>query len=141
MSLTNLERQELQEFWSEADANLRVRGTFPLFGAHGTRSTATVYFEVEPGDYLGRHTDSAEEILFVVEGEGEALVGDERVRLEPRALALVPELVPHAVYASGEHTLKVLGFFSAAHVQSIFDEPLQPIGGREFDTRALAATV
>jgi mannose-6-phosphate isomerase-like protein (cupin superfamily) len=77
---------------------------------------------------LGRHTDSAEEILYIVDGTGEAIVGDERAALEPGTLAVVPELVPHAVYNTGDTTLKVIGYFSAAEVEHVFDEPVQPIG-------------
>ena len=44
----------------------------------GADHTSVVYFEIAPGDRLGTHTDSAEEILYIVAGEGEAEVGAER---------------------------------------------------------------
>ena len=61
---------------------------FPLHADAGTKSSAVVYFEIEPGEHLGRHTDSAEEILYIVDGMGEAEVGGERVELDAGTLAL-----------------------------------------------------
>jgi quercetin dioxygenase-like cupin family protein len=124
----NVRELELMESWDDADPPMRTRVNFPLHAGAGTKSSAVVYFEIEPGDHLGRHTDSAEEILYIVDGTGEAIVGDERAALEPGTLAVVPELVPHAVYNTGDTTLKVVGYFSAAEVEHVFDQPVQPIG-------------
>lgn len=137
MIATSLAAQELMEGWSATDPRMRAKAAFPLFAAHGTQSTAAVYFEVEPGDHLGRHTDSAEEILLILSGEGEAVVGEERARVAGGSLALVPELVPHDLYATGAETLKVIGFFSAAEVESVFDDPMEPFGERVIGTPPL----
>jgi hypothetical protein len=56
----------------------KLRVNFPLNRAAGTEGGAVVYFEVQPGDYLATHTDSPEEILYIVSGSAEAHVGDER---------------------------------------------------------------
>src|SRR4051794_41533426 len=50
---------------------------FPIHSATGSASTATVLFELDPGAELGVHTDSAEELLVIVQGTGEARIGDE----------------------------------------------------------------
>jgi quercetin dioxygenase-like cupin family protein len=138
---TTLEAQELMEGWSATDPRMRTKAGFPLFAAHGTKSTAVVYFEVEPGNHLGRHTDSAEEIILILEGEGEAVLGDERLSVTRGTLALIPELVPHDLYATGTATLKVIGFFAAAEVESVFDDAMQPIGERVLGTPPLEALV
>ena len=140
MSTTNVRNLELIEGWSDADPAMRVRFNFPLAAA-GTKASAVVYFEVEPGEHLGRHRDSAEEIVYVVEGRGEAEVGDERVPVEAGSLALVPELVPHAVYNTGDTTLRAVGFFAAAEVEHTFDEPIQPLGVRVVHTPFVTAPV
>ena len=124
----NVRELELREAWSDADAAMRVRSAFPLHADAGTKSSAVVYFEIEPGEHLGRHTDGAEEILYIVDGTGEAEVGGERVELDAGTLAVVPELVPHAVYNTGDTTLKVVGFFAAAELEHVFEQPLQPMG-------------
>ena len=128
MITTNVDSLELVEAWNDVDPDMRVRFQFPLHAGAGTESTAVVYFEVEPGESLGRHTDSAEEILLVLEGEGVAFVGDEQVEVGPGSLAVVPALAPHGVRAVGDRTLKVVGFFSAAELEHVFDEPIQPMG-------------
>jgi quercetin dioxygenase-like cupin family protein len=105
-----------------------IRVAFPLHSGTGTASTATVLFELEPGAALGTHTDSAEELLLILEGEGEAHVGDEHGRVRAGDLALVPALAPHGIRNVGETTLRVLGFFSSSTVVSIFDEFIGPEG-------------
>ena len=120
---------ELMEVWLDSDPEReRLRVTFPINKWAGSRDTAVVYFEVEPGNRLAPHTDSAEEILYLISGQAEAQVGDERGRLSAGDLAVIPAMVPHGLVNTGDETLKVVGFFSAAEVVSSFDEPIQPIG-------------
>jgi quercetin dioxygenase-like cupin family protein len=120
---------ELTQVWLDSDPeNARVRATFPINRWAGSSDSAVVYFEVEPGDRLAVHTDSAEEILYVVSGEAETQIGDERGRLTAGDLAVIPAMVPHSLASVGEETLNVVGFFSESEVISTFDEPVQPMG-------------
>ena len=90
MQHVDLDSLDFFERTSELDPTIRVRVAFPHSSAVGTASTATVYFELEPGTHLGRHTDSAEELLLVLEGEGEATVGDETAQASEGAVVTVP---------------------------------------------------
>jgi quercetin dioxygenase-like cupin family protein len=119
---------ELNEAWIASDPRGRVHPAFPINRYTGAEDTAVVYFEVEPGEYLPTHTDSAEEILYIVAGEGEAQVGDERAVVRAGDLAVIPAMVPHGIANVGEETLKVVGFFCDGHIVSTFAEPLQPMG-------------
>jgi len=120
---------ELTQIWLDSDrAHKRLRVTFPINKWAGSRDSAVVYFEVEPGDRLAHHTDSAEEILYVVAGEAEAEVGDERGRLAAGDLAVIPAMVPHGLVNVGNETVKIVGFFSESEITSTFNEPIQPIG-------------
>jgi quercetin dioxygenase-like cupin family protein len=105
-----------------------LRVSFPLHSATGTASTATVLFELDPGAELNVHTDSAEELLIVVQGSAEARVGDEIGRLETHQVALVPPMAPHGLRNIGEDVLRVLGTFSASTVVSTFQQPLSEDG-------------
>jgi quercetin dioxygenase-like cupin family protein len=125
---------ELIEVWYEDDPTMRVRVNFPFYVGTGTKSTAVVYFELEPGCRLGSHTDSAEEILLILEGEAEATVGDERGRVSAGEMAVVPAMVPHALRNVGDETVRVVGFFSSNVVASTFDRPLMPFGQRTAGT-------
>jgi len=89
---------------------------------------------LEPGEHLGSHTDSAEEILLILEGQGEATIGDERAPVQTGTIAVVPALVPHSVKNIGEETLRVVGFFSSSTVLSVFADPMEPFGTRYFTT-------
>jgi quercetin dioxygenase-like cupin family protein len=100
-----------------------LRVSFPLSSATGTASTATVLFELDPGAVLGVHTDSAEELLVVLQGTAEARVGDEVGRLEKNQVGLVPPMAPHGLRNIGDDVLRVLGTFSASTVVSTFEEP------------------
>jgi quercetin dioxygenase-like cupin family protein len=121
---------EPTEYWCEADATLRGKLDITMHTGNGAASSAVIYFEHEPGEHHGRHTDSAEEVVLVLDGEAEVSAGDERMRLSEGALALVPALVPHDVFNVGQGKLRVVGFFSSAAVVSQFDEVLVPFGTR-----------
>jgi len=108
------------------------RVNFPLHSGTGSASTATVLFELDPGAELPVHTDSAEELLIVLEGAAEARVGDEVGRLERNQMALVPALAPHGLRNVGAETLRVLGTFSSSTVVSTFEEPFEVDGPQVF---------
>lgn len=113
---------------SEADPTKRVRVNFPINKTAGSADSAVVYFEVAPGDTLAMHTDSEEEVLYIVAGEADATVGDETGRVGAGDLAVIPALVPHGLVNTGDETVKVVGFFSGAEITSVFAEPVQPVG-------------
>jgi quercetin dioxygenase-like cupin family protein len=126
-----LSELRLREYWSEADPTIRGRLSLPVHTGTGASSSAVIYFEHGPRQHHGRHTEGAEEIVLVLDGEAEVSAGDERMRLTAGAIALVPAMVPHDVANVGQGRLRVLGFFSSAAVVSHFDEALVPFGGRE----------
>ena len=119
---------DLVDVWIEEDPKARVRVNFPINRKAGSGDSAVVYFEIAPGERLPRHTDSAEEILYIVEGTAEAEVGDERGVVHAGDLAVIPAMAPHGVRNIGDETLKVVGFFSSAVIYSEFEEALHPIG-------------
>lgn len=128
MITSSIEGRELMEGWVDEDPTARVRFDFPLHAGVGAESTAVVYFEIEPGRRLATHTDSAEEVILVLDGEGIATVGSESTPVGPGALALVPALAPHGLEATGDRTLRCVGFFSAATLTHVFEQELQPLG-------------
>jgi quercetin dioxygenase-like cupin family protein len=105
-----------------------IRVAFPFHSATGTTSTAAVLFELDPGDELAMHTDSAEEVLLVLEGEAQGQIGERAVPLEAGRVAIIPAMTPHSVLNTGEDTLRVIGIFPAATVVSTFERPLEPDG-------------
>lgn len=134
MIAERIEELELMEVWYEDDPTMRLKVNFPLFLGTGTKSTAVVYFEIEPGCRLATHTDSAEEIVLILQGEAEVSLGDEGGRLSAGEMALVPAMVPHGMRNAGEETVRVAGFFSSNVVVSTFDRPMMPFGQRVVGT-------
>ena len=127
MLTANTRTLYLADAWQDSDPeHARLRVNFPINRAAGADGSAVVYFEIEPGNHLPAHTDSAEEILYIVAGEAEAELGDERGRVRAGDLAVIPAMVPHGVRNIGDETLKVVGFFNAADVTSEFAEVLRP---------------
>ena len=123
MTTVNLNELELTEFTGSKNPKQHCRATFPMLGAHGTKNSATVLIELAPGDHLGRHTDSAEELLLILEGHVEVSVGEETGPASKGTIALVPEMVPHDIKNTGETTAKILGFFGGANnIVATFDE-------------------
>jgi quercetin dioxygenase-like cupin family protein len=120
--------RDLLEVGSETDETRRIRFDFPLSSLAGSASTAVVYFELDPGEHTGMHTDSAEEVVLILSGTAEATVGDERGVLTAGGIGLVPALVPHDVRNVGDETVRVVGFFSSSTVVSVFDDPFTPFG-------------
>ena len=131
MLTVNTNTLYLVDIHQEGDVDhAKLRVNFPLNKAAGTDDSAVVYFEIEPGNYLPTHTDSPEETLFIVAGTGEAHAGDERGIVSAGDLVVIPAMVPHGIKNIGDETLKVVGFFSEAEVESTFERDLQPLGTR-----------
>jgi quercetin dioxygenase-like cupin family protein len=128
MYTANLNTLDLLEAWYENDPRMRSKASFPFSKATGNASSAAVYFEIEPGHYLGTHTDSAEEIVLVLSGTAEASLGDERGTLTAGEAVLIPAMVPHSIRNLGEEKVRCIGFFASATLVSTFDQTLQPLG-------------
>ncbi len=138
MTTVNVNEIELNEFVGKTDPRQHCRATFPLIGAHGSKQLATVYFELAPGDNLGRHTDSAEELLIVLDGNVAVEVGGEQQEAMRGALVLVPEMVPHDIRNVGTTTARVLGVFGGANnIVATFDQAMLPTESHVVDTSLL----
>jgi quercetin dioxygenase-like cupin family protein len=129
----------LMSFAHVGDDRPPIRAGWPVHRGTGAAATAAVYFELEPGQQLGEHTDSAEELLVVLEGEIEAVVAGERGRLRAGGLALVPALVPHDVISVGDRPARVVGVFGSNTIVSEFREGFAPTGMRVVGTPPPAA--
>jgi quercetin dioxygenase-like cupin family protein len=138
MYTANLNSLDLLEAWYENDPHMHAKASFPFSKATGNVSSATVYFEIEPGHYLGTHTDSAEEIVLVLSGTVEASLGDERGTLSAGEAVLIPAMVPHSIRNLGGEKVRCIGFFASAALVSTFDQTLMPFGVREIPTPAPA---
>jgi quercetin dioxygenase-like cupin family protein len=127
MHVVDLTSMELMEGWFACDPSVHFRANFALFGGNGAEDSSAVYIELQPGEALGEHTDSPEEILLVLDGEVELHVGEERARGGKGTLGVVPAMAPHGIRNVGSGTARVVGFFPSRGVVASFVEPVQPI--------------
>jgi len=134
MQALNLNDLDLIRAWSSKDPSADLHFNFPVYSATGAMSTSVVYMELEPGCHLGRHTDSAEEIVVVLEGTVRGTVGDETGELTAGGIVLIPAMVPHDLLNTGTTKARAVGIFSSSTVVSTFDHALQPIGRRVVGT-------
>jgi quercetin dioxygenase-like cupin family protein len=141
MHTADLNKLEMIEAWYEQDPAMRISFKFPFYAATGNESSSVVYFEIEPGHYLGTHTDSAEEIVLVLSGTVEASLGDEAGLLSAGQAVLIPAMVPHGIRNIGDETARCVGFFSAPIVVSNFDQPMMPLGTRTVGTPPVESVV
>ncbi len=75
---------------------------------------AVVRYQVRPGDEPPLHTHTREdEMVYVVDGEITAIVGDTEVDVGPGAFAALPRNVPHTIRVKGESATLVLTFIPA----------------------------
>ncbi|WP_227356754.1 cupin domain-containing protein [Haladaptatus salinisoli] len=122
------------DVWQEGDERARLRGYFPLSpgtpgaGEVAGESLMMVCIELEPGNYLPTHRDSAEELLHVTAGRVEATVGDETIELAAGEVTVVPVDAPHGLRNVGDETAHVLGIFPSNELTATFEEPLEPFG-------------
>ena len=147
MNVVSLRKQPLTEFAQRSDPTARLKGTFPLSAATGNKNTACVYVEIEPGDQLPTHTDSAEELLVILQGTARVALGDERAEATDGDVVVVPAMVPHSVRNVGTGKLRFVGIFSSNTVMSTFERPLLPhvaadeAPGAAFDAAVDAAAI
>jgi quercetin dioxygenase-like cupin family protein len=134
VKVVRLEEVELSSTWSEADPSIRSRVAYPVYWDAGAASSALVVFELDPGDRLGRHVHSAEELVVVIRGTVEVELGDEHQRLSAPGAALAPAMVSHDVRNVGEDVALCVGFFSAAAVITLYDDKIEPAGSRASGT-------
>jgi quercetin dioxygenase-like cupin family protein len=132
MFVTNINQLELLEAWSKNHPDARMKVNFPIYAATGAKACAVVWMVLEPGGSVPTHTDSAEEVVLVLDGTIEGWIGDERGTLEEGALVLIPAMAPHGLRNSGTTTARAIGFFASATVVSTFEESVMP-----FDERVL----
>lgn len=127
MFAVNVGELALIEGRGKTDSTQRGVFDFPIHVGTGAAASSVVYFEVAPGDHCGRHTHSAEEIVYIVDGEAELEVGEERQRASGGTLAIVATMAPHDVRNVGNVPVRVVGFFASAGVITKFDDPFMPM--------------
>jgi quercetin dioxygenase-like cupin family protein len=123
------------EVWNDYDPSMRFAAMFPVGEDQGATASSVAYYIIEPGRHTGVHSDSAEEIMFVTEGEGEMFMMGRTEKLAAGKFYVLPPGVDHDIYAQGGIALRLLSFFPTAEVQSTFQQVVFPVGGHVLSSR------
>jgi len=116
------------EVWQDYDPSQRFVAVFAVTEAQGAMSSTVAYYIFEPGRHSGLHSDNAEEVIYVADGEGEIFITGSQQKLEAGTFLVIPANVQHDVYAHGDRELRLFSFFPAKIVVSTFQDPLLPLG-------------
>lgn len=68
----------------------------------------TVHLELAPGKSLPVHKTPVDVLFYVLEGNGEISIGEEKQLVEPDTLVESPKDIPHGLYNSGDTLFRVL---------------------------------
>jgi uncharacterized cupin superfamily protein len=97
--------------WNESAAQRHARGFMLPFvneqtGANQLRLHASV---IDPGQAAHPpHEHAGEEIIFVLEGDGEATIGDEKISVRGMTALFFPEHVMHGIRNTGTSPIRYL---------------------------------
>ena len=116
------------EVWNDYDPSQRFAVIFPVGEDTGVVSSSVAYCIIEPGKHTGLHSDSAEEVVFVAEGEGEVFSIGQTRRLEAGQFVVFPAGSDHDIYAKGSVALRLLSFFPVPEVIATFQQVVYPWG-------------
>jgi len=74
---------------------------------------------INPGNSTGLHTHESDEVMYIAEGKGVSIIGDEEEEIEEDSVIFAPKLVKHEVKNTGNSVLKLICFYHP---------PLKPSG-------------
>lgn len=81
-----------------------------------TERTQIVVMSVEPGDDIGLETHDLDQVLFFVAGEGDYVVGDDRGKVRPGDVVVVPAHTQHNFINTGDQPLKLYTVYAPPDV-------------------------
>jgi quercetin dioxygenase-like cupin family protein len=129
------------EVWNDYDPSMRFVSIFPVGEREGALASSVAYYIIEPGKHTGLHSDNAEEIVFVAEGEGEVFSIGGTQRLEAGKFVVFPPGIEHDVYAHGSEPMRLLSFFPTTEILSTFQQEIYPVGGNVLSSKPPAPTL
>jgi quercetin dioxygenase-like cupin family protein len=144
MDLVNVDDLETIELTSSTTDDAQWVGGYFAYGGDGAQQSATVYFAVPPGKRLGRHTDTAEEVQFILAGSGDLLLDEGPRPIKAGDVAVLTEGTAHDLHNTGSEDLRVIAFFSAPQVEQHWTQEIWEPGDLKVTgtpSRAAAAHV
>jgi quercetin dioxygenase-like cupin family protein len=129
------------EVWNDYDPSQRFAAIFPVGEKEGAQRSSVAYYIIEPGKHTGVHSDNAEEVSFVAEGEGEVFMIGASQRLEAGKFVVFPAGSDHDIYAQGAVALRLLSFFPTTEIVSTFQQVIFPVASTVLTSKPPPPTV
>ncbi|MBW3558861.1 MAG: cupin domain-containing protein [Proteobacteria bacterium] len=76
------------------------------------KHSQVVLMSVEPGDDIGEETHEVDQILYFVDGEGDAVLNSQTSRIHPGSLVSVPAGALHNFVNTGDRPLKLYTIYA-----------------------------
>jgi quercetin dioxygenase-like cupin family protein len=130
ITTAQINKPESVEFSAQAEPTIGPRLGLALSPTNGTATTVVAALDLAPGKRSGRHIHSIEEVVLVLRGTAEMMVGEEKAHLSAGEMVLVPALAPHELSNVGSDELHTVAFFPNAAFVSVFDNVLSPVESR-----------
>jgi quercetin dioxygenase-like cupin family protein len=122
----NVQDLETVSLSSSATDDAKWVGGYFAYGGYKAEDSCTIYFAIPPGDRLGKHVDTAEEIQYILSGSGDLLTDDGPRPIKPGDVFVLKEGVAHDLHNTGSEDLRVLAFFSKPQVEQHWDTETWP---------------
>lgn len=104
--------------------NLPGRDWFYMLGPQNcqTRNLTFGLAEFPGGTLAAAHThETAEEIIYILSGQGAIISGEDEARLEPGIAVFIPPGLPHRIRADGQVPLRLVTLFSPPVTPGAYD--------------------
>ena len=88
-----------------------------LVGADHGAGVCVIFVDAAPGEGPAPHRHTYEEVFITLEGQADFVAGDERLKVGPGDVVIVPAGVAHSFTNSGEGRLRQIDI----HVSPSFD--------------------
>ena len=122
----NVDDLETVSLASGASDDAKWTGGYFAYGGSKAEQSATIYFAIPPGQRLGKHVDTAEEVQYILSGSADLLLEEGSKPVKAGDVFVLPEGVSHDLHNTGSEDLRVLAFFSKPEVEQHWDTETWP---------------
>ena len=77
-----------------------------------TARSQLVLMSLKPGEEIGLEVHDGDQIIYIVDGEGFASVGDENAEIEKGSVLFIPAGVPHNVGNTDDDAMKLFTIYT-----------------------------
>lgn len=83
-----------------------------------------VLMSIEAGDDIGEEThETSDQIIFIVQGDGEAVLSDQHTQISKHAVVFVPAGTKHNIRNTGENAMKIYTVYApSVHADGIIHQ-------------------